>query len=172
MLKDGTSDEYIFPPPAWSTMGGPEAKSHGVTNNLFDRWLDMPMKGEAIPSWQDWEQNGSIYGEVLTMEEFEKLAEQSSQTEPIASEHGRVNGEDKPLSQVPVPQLQQDTYPLKNGNVSEKLVDTIAKPGILASLPRKQLVWTVLVSLGINFAIPFVNGVMLGTPCPSEATRS
>ena len=101
------------------------------------------------------------------MEGFERLAEQSSQTDPVAFEHGRVNGEDKPLSQVPVPKLQENTHPLKNGNASEKIVDTIAKPGILASLPKKQLVWTVLVSLGINFAIPFVNGVMLGTPCHS-----
>jgi hypothetical protein len=171
MLKEGSSNEYIFPQPAWSPIGGSEAQLHGVSNNLFDRWLDMRIDTqeaeESDSLWKTWERSGSIYGTVLSMEEFEKVVEhldslKAREQQDASSEKAR-NGIHRPIAEVPLAkQLPDDDRSLKAMVTSEKVADNITRPGVLASLPRKQLVWTVLVSLGINFALPFVNGVMLG----------
>lgn len=160
MLKDS---EYIFPPPAWAPICGSSAAARAVKNNLFDRWLDMRIaadgEGSEPPAWKAWEQDGSMYGQVYGMDDFE--AEVKALSESITAREA----DQAANVQQSQPENGEDS-PLKDAAVDTTAAQAIAPAGILASLPKKQLLWTVLVSLGINFALPFVNGVMLGELAP------
>lgn len=170
MLQPNSAEKYIFPGSSWAAICGTGAAAKGVKNNLFDRWLDMRIASdedsakEAEP-WQEWEHSGSIYGEVFTMHDLEgavkgKEKATTRQAQPIETlQVPNGSSPDKVLAD----QQQDHTSLLSNGIASKETAAAIAPPGFLASLPKRQLFWIVLVSLGINFALPFVNGVMLGT---------
>jgi hypothetical protein len=66
---------YYAVPPIRPLICSPEAQKQGVKHNLWTRYLDMRTKpelqsSEGLLEWQEWEQNGEIYGNVYTLYEI------------------------------------------------------------------------------------------------------
>lgn len=67
---------YVAPPPSWPLIASPQAASHGATNNLWSRYLDVGADERARASGEDgaerayeeWENGGAIYGHAVKLE--------------------------------------------------------------------------------------------------------
>lgn len=80
---------YLQPPPVWDAIVSPGARTWAVSNNLWSKYLNMTLpsprdgtlpsgrpptdESESHPShvdWEDWENHGSIYGQVMSLSTF------------------------------------------------------------------------------------------------------